>query len=231
MPTATAHFSPALFVFLRELRVNNDRAWFQTNKARYEKDVRDPALRFIEAVGPKLRKLSPHLNADPRPVGGSLFRIHRDIRFSADKSPYKTNIAMGFGHDQRSAEVHAPGLYLHIAPDESFGAGGVWAPDTPTLTRIRDAIVRDTAAWKRVTNDLSFAPMRSDYADSLKRVPTGYDPAHRFADDLRRKSHTWSVMFSEKEVCSPDFADAYVEACKPAQPFNRFMAKALGVSW
>jgi len=83
MATKQAYFGPGLFDFLRQLRRNNNRDWFQANKARYERDVRGPALRFIEDVGPRLRQISRHLVADPRPVGGSLFRIHRDIRFSA----------------------------------------------------------------------------------------------------------------------------------------------------
>ena len=230
MPTATASFSPALFAFLRELRVNNDRDWFQRNKARYEKDVRDPALRFIEAVGPGLRKLSTHLVADPRPVGGSLFRIHRDIRFSKDKSPYKTAVGMSFGHDQ-GAMGAAPGLYLHLEPEASFAGGGVHMPDTAALTRIRDAIVHDTATWKKATGDATFAPMYTNMGEALKRVPPGYDAAHPCGDDLRRKGHTWHVQYGEKEVCSPGFLDSYLEACRAAQPFHRFMSKALGVTW
>src|SRR5437660_5093902 len=125
MPGRGTHFSPGLFDFLRELRAHNNREWFQKNKARYEREAREPALRFIEDVGPQLRKLSTHLMADPRPVGGSLFRINRDIRFSADKSPYKTNIGVGFGHEGAGRSGAAPGLYLHLAPGESFGGGGV----------------------------------------------------------------------------------------------------------
>ena len=230
MTTATAYFSPALFDFLRELRMNNDREWFQRNRSRYETDVRDPALRFVEAVGPGLRRLSTHLVADARPVGGSLFRIHRDIRFSKDKSPYKTAVGMSFGHDQGGMGA-APGLYLHLEPEESFAGGGVHMPDTAALTRIRDSIVRETATWRRITDDTTFAPMYTNMGDALKRVPPGYDAAHPFADDLRRKGHTWHVMFGEAEVCSPAFLDSYLDACRAAQPFHRFMARALGVTW
>ena len=87
--TPRAHFSPALFKFLRDLRANNDRDWFQANKERYEDKLRHPAQQFISDFGPRLAKISPHFNADPRPVGGSLFRIYRDVRFSKDKSPTK----------------------------------------------------------------------------------------------------------------------------------------------
>lgn len=87
-------FTRAAFTFLRELRDRNDREWFAANKERYEKVVRDPALKFIAAFAPKLAKISPHLVADPRPVGGSMFRIYRDTRFSRDKSPYKTSASL-----------------------------------------------------------------------------------------------------------------------------------------
>jgi uncharacterized protein (TIGR02453 family) len=147
--TKRAYFSPGLFDFLRQLTRNNNREWFQKNKARYEADVREPAFRFIEDVGPRLKPISSHLVADPRPVGGSLFRINRDIRFSTDKSPYKTAVGISFGHD-RGQSGPAPGFYLHLASGESFAGGGVHMADTATLNRIRDAIVKDTAEWKRI---------------------------------------------------------------------------------
>ena len=230
MATATTGFTPALFDFLRDLRANNDREWFQRNRARYEQDVRDPALRFIEAVAPRLRSVSRHVVADPRPVGGSLFRIHRDVRFSKDKSPYKTAVGMYFRHEAAGA-VAAPGLYLHLEPDESFAGGGVHMPDAATLTRIRDAIVGGTASWRRTVQDPAFAPMHTDMGESLKRAPQGYDPDHPFVDDLKRKSHTWHVRFSEDEVCAPDFLDEYIAVCRAAAPFQRFLARALDVPW
>jgi uncharacterized protein (TIGR02453 family) len=230
MATGTAHFSPALFDFLRELRLNNDRAWFQKNRARYEADVRDPALRFIEAAAPGLRKLSSHLVADPRPIGGSLFRVNRDIRFSSDKSPYKTAVGMSFGHD-RSRSGPAPGLYLHLEPGDSFGGGGIHMPDSATLKRIRDAIVADTGAWRKVVSDPRFGPMHRNMGEALKRAPQGYDPEHPFVEDLKRKSQTWHVAFSEAEVCALGFLDAYLDACRAAGAFHRFMAKALDAPW
>ena len=83
---------PSLFAFLRELKAHNDRSWFEANKARYHADVRDPMLAFIDAFAGPLSEISPHFRADPRPHGGSLFRIYRDTRFSKDKTPYKTNV-------------------------------------------------------------------------------------------------------------------------------------------
>ena len=107
------HFTPALFKFLRELNKNNTREWFQANKDRYETDVRNPMLGFIADFAPYLEGLSPQFVAEPRRSGGSMFRIHRDTRFSKDKSPYKTHAAAQFGH-ARGKDVHAPGFYLHL---------------------------------------------------------------------------------------------------------------------
>ena len=230
MSSGQAHFTPALFEFLRELRANNHRDWFQRNRPRYESDVRDPALRFVAGVGPSLHQISGHIVADPRPVGGSLFRIHRDVRFSADKSPYKTAVGMSFGHDRGRAGP-APGFYLHLEPGESFAGGGVHMPDGPTLRLVRDAIVDRTADWTAIVDDPAFAPAFVNMGEALKRAPQGYDPAHPRVEDLKRKSHVWHARYSEADVCDPGFMDRFVDACRTAAPFSRFLAEALGAAW
>jgi uncharacterized protein (TIGR02453 family) len=103
-----AYFDRELFQFLRELKVNNNREWFQANKQRYEKKVKQPLLQFIADFAPNLRKIHPRFVADPRPTGGSMFRIYRDIRFSEDKSPYKTMASAHFPHHKAGKEVHVP---------------------------------------------------------------------------------------------------------------------------
>src|SRR5918996_1594329 len=137
-----APFGPELFSFLADLRANNDREWFAANKHRYEEHLLEPAMAFVDAFAPRLRKLSPHFRADSRPSGGSLFRIYRDTRFSKDKSPYKTHLGLHFRHE-RAKDVHAPGYYLHIGPDEVYAGAGIWHPDTDGATRIRESIVVD----------------------------------------------------------------------------------------
>src|SRR5690242_1215902 len=149
MPKA-AHFTPALFTFLEELRLHNDRDWFERHRERYLRDVRDPMLRFVADFAPVLRKIAPRLVADPRPVGGSLFRLHRDTRFSPDKTPYKTNVAAHFRHEA-GRDVHGPGFYLSLDPDAVEVGGGVWHPDADALRTIRRSVVAQAAAWKRAT--------------------------------------------------------------------------------
>ena len=113
------------FRFLSDLAKNNNREWFEENKDRFEGDLREPLLGFIEDFSEHLEKLSPHFEANARKVGGSLFRIFRDVRFSKDKSPYKTNAGVHFRHE-RAKDVHAPGYYLHLDPKESFIGIGIW---------------------------------------------------------------------------------------------------------
>jgi len=124
----TAIFSPAIFRFLADLSAHNERAWFQANKERYERDARQPALQFIVAFGPLLGLISPHFEADPRPAGGSLFRIHRDVRFSRDKSPYKEHIGIPYDEPfDDDIEPFLPGLHpvsTHFLYRRFWLAGG-----------------------------------------------------------------------------------------------------------
>jgi uncharacterized protein (TIGR02453 family) len=223
----TPSFGPELFAFLVELRAHNDRDWFAANKERYEAHVLEPALAFIEDFGYRLQEISPHFIADPRRSGGSLFRIYRDTRFAKDKSPYKTNTGMYFRH-ARGKDVHAPGYYLHLAPGEVFGGGGIWHPDTKALTAIRQAIVDDPDGWaraKRLGDGLELG------GDSLKRVPTGFDKEHPHAEDLKRKDFFASVRLDEADATAPGFLDRYTRICESASPLMRFLCGALDVAY
>ena len=229
MPTH-AHFTPALFEFLAELQLNNSREWFQANRRRYEADVRDPLLEFVADFGERLREISPHYVADARPVGGSMFHIHRDVRFSRDKSPYKTNAGLHFRH-QVGREVHGPGFYLHLEPGGSFAGSGIWHPDSETLAKVRGAIDANPARWRRIVDDEGFRARYRLEGDSLKRPPKGYDPDHPLIDDLKRKDFVASTTFSEDDVCAPAFIDAYADACRAAAPFTELLTTAVGLPW
>src|SRR5919108_2303301 len=181
------YFSPELFAFLTELRMNNNQTWFLANRDRYESAVRAPFLQFIADFGPLLRTISRHFVADPRPTGGSLFRIYRDVRFSKEKSPYKTQAAAHFPHSAPGKDVHAPGFYLHLEPDNCFTAAGLWQPAASPLQRVRDAIVAQPAQWKRCISGKAFRARFTFWGEKLKRAPSGYDPGHPFIEDLKRK--------------------------------------------
>jgi len=218
-----------LFQFFRDLAKNNDRDWFNRNKLRYERDVKEPLLQFISDFGPQLRRINPHLVADPRPVGGSLFRIYRDVRFSPDKSPYKTHAGVRFPHEE-SKNVHAPGYYLHLQPGEVFAAAGIWHPDPLTLKKVRDAIVSDSTGWKRAVSRTVRGKCELG-GESLKKVARGYDPDHPLAEDLKRKDFIAYIPLSETEVCSRDFLKRFAAACATMKPLLGFLSRAVGAAW
>jgi len=220
----SASFSPDLFRFLRGLAANNSRDWFQANRERYETALREPCLRFISDLGPRLRGVSRHLVADARPSGGSLFRIYRDTRFSKDKSPYKTHAGMYFPV-RGGKDVHTPGFYLHLEPGGCFTAAGLWHPDTAALGKVRESIVARPGKWKTARRGLPLG------GDRLRRPPRGYDPDHPFIEDLKRKDFVASVRFSDKQVTSPRFLSEFVSACRRMSPLPRFLAEALELPW
>ena len=221
-------FGPQLFRYLGELRANNSREWFEANRDRYERDLLEPALEFIEAFAPHLRKISPHFMASTRRSGGSLFRIHRDVRFSKDKSPYKTHLGIQFRHSE-AKDVHAPGFYLHIEPRESFVGVGIWHPDSTTLIKIRDAIVDEPTAWKRAAYGKTFRAVYSLSGDSLKRPPRGYDQDHPFVEDLKRKDFIGVAPIPDRAVPSSDLLSDFVGMSRKAGGFVRFLCDAVGV--
>ncbi len=143
------NFSPEMFEFLSELKGNNTKEWFQANKERYRAEVQEPLLRFISEFADPLHAISPHFVADPRPSGGSMFRIYRDVRFSKDKSPYKTHAAAQFRH-AAGKDAHAPGFYLHLEPGQVFVGAGSWHPASDALAAIRGAIVDKPARWTKI---------------------------------------------------------------------------------
>jgi uncharacterized protein (TIGR02453 family) len=225
---AKVSFTPELFAFLTDLRENNDREWFAAHKHRYESALLDPALDFVADFAPHLEKISPHLRADPRPSGGSLFRIYRDTRFSKDKTPYKTNVGIHFRHE-RAKDAHAPGFYLHLSPGEVFAGGGIWHPDTATALRIREAIVADPDSWRRATRTGAFAKTFELGGDSLKRPPAGFDPDHPFVEDLKRKDFFGRTRLTEQQATAPGFLAEYARLCRGVWPLMRFLCRAVDV--
>jgi len=223
---AKSAFRPGLFEFLAELKANNNRGWFQANKARYVELAEAPMQAFIRAVGEGLRDISPRFVADPRRVGGSMFRIYRDTRFSADKAPYKTWVAARFAHRAAADGVDAPGFYIRLAPDGSAGGGGIYHPETATLTKIRTRIAqrqKDWAALRRVSPEI--------LGDRLTRPPAGFDRSHPFVEDLKLKDFYVMTSFTAREVTSPTFVDRYLEACRDAAPLVEFVTRSLGLRW
>jgi uncharacterized protein (TIGR02453 family) len=227
-PTAVdPRFSPALFRFLRELAANNTREWFKANKQRYEDVVLEPALDFIEAFRPLLHEVSPHFLADARPVGGSLFRIHRDVRFSKDKTPYKTHVGIYFRHADGDP-TSAPGFYLHLEPGSVFAGLGLWHPPRESLAQIRQTLVAEPARWHRAVGGKRFRERFDLAGESLKRPPRGFDPDHPLIDDIKRKSFAALAKLTQRDATARDFPHRFQAVCRDGAPLVRFLCEAAG---
>jgi uncharacterized protein (TIGR02453 family) len=221
-------FPAGTMKFLKQLKQNNDRDWFNENKPRYESHVREPALAFIEAMQKPMGRLSECVDVVPKKVGGSLMRVYRDTRFSKDKTPYKTNVGIQFRH-MAGKDVHSPGFYVHIEPGEVFLGAGIWHPDSTALAAIRDRIDEDPAVWKRVRDRKAFRSHFALTGDSLKRPPRGFDPEHPMIEDLKRKDFIGVGQLEPKSIESPDFVTDTAQAFKVAIPFVRFLCGALNL--
>jgi len=222
-------FTPRLFDFLRELKDNNKKEWFDANKDRYLADVRDPLLAFIAAFRPRLLGISPYLVADPKPTGGSMFRIYRDTRFSKNKEPYKTAASMFFSHQTGGKD--GPGIYLHLAPESCFMGLGHWRPDLVARTKVTDAIAAKPEAWREATSGKEFRKLLKMEGDSMAKLPKQYDPQHPFADDLKRKDFIVVSYFSEKQACAKDFIERVEGVSRAAAPYLGFIIRAVGLKW
>jgi len=219
-----AYFTPDLFHFLTRLKRNNDRDWFLAHRTEYVTQVQMPALRFITDFAAPLYKITPHLVCDARPTRGSLFRIYRDTRFSPDKRPYKTHLAMRFSH--RGKDVHSPGFYLHLDPAGCFAASGLWHPEPATLLKVRNAMVSRPNEWRKVRKLLNW-----DDASKLSRPPRGFPCDHEFVDDLKLRDLGSAVEFTVEQACSPKFMGTFAAACRKMSPLAEFLSGSLGLQF
>ncbi|HEX6257632.1 MAG TPA: TIGR02453 family protein [Euzebyales bacterium] len=223
-----AYFSDETFDFLFDLDVFNSRGWMDANRDRYEQHVKRPLFDFCDDLAAPLHEhVSRHLVAIGAIRGGSVFQIHRDTRFSKDKTPYKTAATAWFAHaDGDQTSFALPGLYLHLEPGNCFLAAGIYRPPTPTLNAVRSRIVATPGAWTRARNaveDAGFTLM----GEQLKTAPRGYDGDHRHIEDLRRTSFVAGHPFEESDATADDFLDRFVGWSADALPLLRFVARAL----
>jgi uncharacterized protein (TIGR02453 family) len=230
MPTAFKGFPKDLFTFLQELARNNNREWFYANKIRYHESVVEPMSEFIQAMSYRFDKMAIRFVADPRPQGGSMFRIYRDTRFSKDKRPYKQHVACHFRHEA-GKDAHAPGFYVHLEPGAVFFGGGVWMPPNPVLEKIRNTIVENPNAWKRIIKNPTFKKRFGGIEDSgsLQRVPRGFDKHHPFAEDLKRKSYFVTQDADPLLAMTPKFITEVERAFHAAAPLMKYLLFAMGL--
>ena len=221
-------FEPPLLAFLGELEENNDRDWFAQNKHRYESDVLAPALAFITAMAPRIDSISRNFLALPQKSGGSLMRIHRDVRFSSDKRPYKTNVGIQFRH-VLGKDVHAPGFYFHIEPGVVFVGAGLWRPEPEPLAQIRNAIVAQPQRWSEICSDPDFVDDWELGGDSLKRPPKGYAADHPLIEDLKRRDFIAAKNLTAREIYRRGLPDRLASSFAATSRFMAFLCDAVGV--
>ena len=219
-------FPKDFFGFFNELKKNNNRTWFNANKQRYRESVVQPMGDYISAMAPRLESISPFYNADPRPHGGSMFRIYRDTRFSKDKTPYKTHAACHFRHSA-GRDAHAPGFYLHIETDSISMGGGIWRPPSKQLGLIREFIADNPSAWERLKGSSEVKEMGGIQGDSLVRPPRGYKADSRHIEDLKRKSFYLMTGLAPELALSPALLDESARVFRTVAGLNHFINDAL----
>jgi len=206
--------------FLRSLKRNNNRDWFQAHKSDYEEFVKKPMEELVLALASDFSTIAPEIAASPK---ASIFRIYRDTRFSKDKSPYKTHVAATFP-PKGLAKHQGGGLYLHIAPTEVFLGGGIYMPTSEDLMAVRRHIADNAGKFKRILNEKTFRKIFGTlWGDQLLRVPKGFPADHPAADYLRYKQYIVSRTLKPEEAKTPGFYKTILESFRTMMPFIRFL--------
>ncbi|MCX2680029.1 DUF2461 domain-containing protein [Galbibacter sp. EGI 63066] len=211
------HISPSTFEFLKKLKKNNERNWFNEHKKQFKKEEKQVKA-FFNTL---LEKLRTHDEIEEV----KMFRIYRDVRFSANKKPYKEHLAGSF---RRVKPRLRGGYYLHLEPEKSFVGCGFWAPEKDDLKRIRKEFEVDDSEIRAILKDkklkATFGEMKGD---ELKTAPRGFDKEHPAIDLIRKKQFVFTKTFSDAEVLSPDFIDQVDNAFKAVRPYFDYMSDVL----
>jgi len=211
--------------FLRKLKRNNNRQWFEKHKEEFETDVKLPMQSIIASLQPYFDSFAPQFDINPK---RSLFRIYRDIRFSKDKTPYKTHVAAHFVLRGKPKGVEGSGFYLHIEPGEIFLGGGIYMPDSNQLKSIRRAIAERSKEFLMIVRNKSFVRrFKKIEGDKLQRVPRGYDPGHSMAEWLKLKQFFVGVEWKEEKCLKKLFVEEIAKVYEEATPLVIFLNSAL----
>ncbi len=227
----TQYFTDASYKFLRGLARHNDKAWFAEHKQQYEDHVRQPFLRLITDLQPDLTEVSEHFRADPRTVGGSLFRIYRDSRFSNDKTPYKTWQGARLFHERRK-EVPAPSYYIHLAPGENFIGAGIWHPEPDTQRKLRQFIFDNPGSWKAAAHAPAVRK-RYDFetSEKLVRPPRGFPADFEFIDDLKHRNWVLWRAIDDETMTGPRLRQTLAKDLAALGPFVDYLCAALDLEF
>ncbi|WP_353148704.1 DUF2461 domain-containing protein [Chryseobacterium sp.] len=205
------------FEFLKQLEKNNNREWFAQHKTEYDLVVKENKAFFNQIYN----QLQEHDNLK----GIHIFRIYRDVRFSKDQTPYKTNFGVGYS---RSKPMLRGGYYIHLEPGNSFVGGGFWGPDAKDLLRIRKEFELSTTEIKKITSDKTFLKYFGELkGDSVKTAPRGFDKNHPAIDLIRKKQFVVMRKFTDKEVLSENFQKEVLLTFLAMRPFFDYMSEVL----
>lgn len=233
--SAFSRFRPEALTFLRGLKRHNDKAWFEARRPVYEREILGPLKLLAEELDVRFATVAPEFVAPPK---RALFRIHRDVRFSKDKSPYKTHAALWVFHRDAGRGVGrdahgGAGFYFHLEPGASLLAAGFWMPPRPLLGRLREQLVEEQRAFERIVEAPAFVKRFGGLSDDeagvrLTRVPRGYAPDHPAAHWLRFNSFTASRALTDAEATSPKLVDTLMKDYALLLPLVRWLNGALG---
>lgn len=227
---ASSPITAQLFRFLDELQSNNNRDWFSENKQRYESEVKNPAVELVRQLEKPLSRSAPMLQVVAKGHGGSVMRIYRDTRFSKDKTPYKTNVGISVRH-QADKDIHAPGVYIHLDPNECFIGAGCWRPPKETLAAIRSRIDAQPKAWQKAKKQKRFCEVFDLAGDQLKTSPRDYSKDHPLIEDLRRIDFIAVSEMKRKDFTSDSVVDTVMERIKRAKPFMQFLCDSIEIPY
>ncbi len=219
-----AGFPKEGITFLKQLKKNNNRDWFNKHKPTYEEHVKLPMQSLTESLKQPMSKVAPEIQVDPK---RSMFRIYRDTRFSKDKTPYKTHVAAVYHH--RGHWEDSAGYYVHIEPGGVYAGGGIYMPSSDQLKRIRTSIADKPKEFLAIVSDDTFVKrFKSLEGSKLQRIPLGFPKDHMMGEWLKYKSFYTGVQLKEEACYSPKFVDRLVQVYADLLPMIRFLNGALG---
>jgi uncharacterized protein (TIGR02453 family) len=212
--------------FLRKLKKNNNRPWFQNHKEEYQERVKFPMQCLIATLAQRMIDDAPEFDFNPKK---SIFRIYRDVRFSKNKAPYKTNIAASFDMRGKQSPVETPGLYLGIEPGEIFVGGGLYMPTGEQLKSIRHAIVSEPDEFLAIVQNNNFRKQFGGIdGEKLQKAPLGFPKDHPLIEHLRHKQFYVGKVLDHGACLKPTFADVVAQVFVDTLPLVRWLAKATG---